>query len=199
IWLGHSDGISSVQGETVTNFYASDGLIDNDVWCIAADAEGKIWIGTVEGVCVFDGKQFVPLEMPEGIKDPTLGVSSARMVHQIVTDRRGNLWITSNAGLFSYANNQLTHVSREAGIQTNFVNRLFEDSKGGLWISSNEGLYYLKDNVARNITAGKIELKKGIGSVAEDKDGVIWFVANQHHLYSYDGTSLTEFQKTEDN
>ena len=29
IWLGHTDGISSVDGELVTNYYESDGLISN--------------------------------------------------------------------------------------------------------------------------------------------------------------------------
>ncbi|MBK6574257.1 MAG: hypothetical protein IPG21_17620 [Saprospiraceae bacterium] len=42
IWLGHTDGISSIKGETVKNYYQSDGLISNDVWCINSDAEGKI-------------------------------------------------------------------------------------------------------------------------------------------------------------
>jgi len=199
IWFGHTDGISSIDGEKVSNYYQSDGLISNDVWCISSDVEGKIWIGTIKGVCVFDKKNFVNFELPEGIRDTTLGVSSAKMVHKILKDSKGCLWISSNAGLFSYSNNTLTHVSKKVGINTNFVNFLFEDRKGGLWISSKEGLYYLKDNVAKNITENNVELGKGIGSIAEDKEGKIWFVVNQHFLYSYDGKELTEFQKSEGN
>lgn len=199
IWLGHTDGITSVAGEKVTNYYESDGLINNDVWCITADTEGNIWIGTIAGVCVFDKKNFVNFELPEGIRDTTVGVSSTKMVHNILEDTKGNLWITSNAGLFSYSNNKLTHVSKELGINTNFVNMLFEDRTGGLWISSKVGLYYLKDHVAKNITNKNIEIGKGIGSIAEDKDGTIWFVVNQHFLYTYNGKDLTEFQKSEEN
>ena len=55
IWLGHTDGVSSVDGEIVTNYYESDGLISNDVWSIAADKKGDIWIGSIDGVCVFNG------------------------------------------------------------------------------------------------------------------------------------------------
>ncbi len=199
IWFGHTDGVSSIKGETVMNYYQSDGLIHNDVWCIEAATDGKIWIGTIDGVCVFDGKKFTNFELPEGKKDTTVGVSSTRMVHDILEDSKGKLWITSNAGLFSYSNDVLTNVSEKAGINTNFVNTVFEDKNGGLWISTKEGLHYLKGNIASNITGGKIEVGKGIGSIAEDKDGKIWFVSNQHFLFTYDGKDLVEFQKSEDN
>ena len=199
IWFGHSDGISSIRGETVKNYYESDGLISNHVWCITADKSGKIWIGTIGGACVFNGQEFIKFEIPEGKIDSTLGVSSTKMIHHIVEDKNGNLWFTSNAGLFLYSNNTLIDVSGKAGIQTNFVNILFEDKAGGLWISSKEGLHNLKDGIATNITAGKIEVGKGIGSIAEDRDGKIWFVSNQHYLYTYDGKDLTEFRKSEDN
>lgn len=199
MWFGHSDGISCIDGEKVSNYYVSDGLISNDVWCISSDAEGKIWIGTIAGICVFDSKKFVNFELPEGIRDSTVGVSSTKMVHEILEDSKGRIWISSNAGLFSYSNNKLTHVSKKLGMNTNFTNMLFEDKTGGLWIASKEGLYYLKDNVVKNITERNIEMGKGIGSIAEDKEGNIWFVVNQHALYTYDGKKLTEFQKSEEN
>ncbi|MBK6265252.1 hypothetical protein JKA74_09390 [Marivirga sp. S37H4] len=199
IWLGHSDGISSIDGNTVTNYYESDGLISNDVWSIAADKNGRIWIGTIAGVCVFNGQGFTEFVLPEGQVDSTLGVSSTKMVHSIFEDSKGTLWFSSNAGLFSYANNSLINVSKKAGIQTNFVNEIFEDKNGELWVSTKNGLYHLINNKGENITKGKIETGKGIGSIAEDKDGNIWFVSNQHHLYSYDGNELIKFQKSEYN
>jgi len=193
IWFGHTDGISSIDGKLVKNYYESDGLISNDVWCISSDTEGKIWIGTIEGACVFDGNTFAKFELPLGIRDSTVGVSSDKMITNLFNDRNGKLWISSNAGLFSYSNNTLTTVSKK-------VESLgFEDKAGGLWISSKQGLYHLKDNVTKNITNESIEIGKGIGSIAEDKDGKIWFVVNQHYLYTFDGKELTEFKKSEEN
>ena len=199
IWLGHTDGISSIKGETVTNYYQSDGLISHAVWCIGSDDEGKIWIGTMEGACIFDGNTFSNFELPLGIKDTTVAVSSDKMINKIFRDRKGILWIASNAGLFSYSNNKLTNVSKKMGIKTNFVSIGFEDKAEVLWISSKEGLYTLNDGVTKKITDSNIEIGKGIGSIAEDKDGKIWFVVNQHYLYTYDGKELTEFKKSEEN
>lgn len=199
IWLGHTDGISSIDGNTVTNYYESDGLISNDVWSIAADKNGKIWIGTIDGVCVFNGQEFTKFVLPEGKIDSTLGISSTRMVHSIFEDSNGTLWFSSNAGLFSYANNSLINVSKKAGIQTNFVNKIFEDKNGGLWVSTKNGLYNLIDNKGKNITKGKIETGKGIESITEDKDGNLWFVSNQHFLFTYNREKLIEYKKTENN
>ena len=183
----------------MTNYYESDGLISNDVWSIATDKNGRIWIGTIDGVCVFNGLDFTKFVLPEGKVDSTLGISSKTMVHSIFEDSKGILWFSSNAGLFSYANNSLINVSKKAGIETNFVNEIFEDKNGKLWVSTKNGLYNLRDNKGTNITKGKIETGKGIGSIAEDKNGNLWFVSNQHYLYTYDGNELIEFQKTDDN
>jgi len=193
IWLGHTDGISSIDGELVTNYYESNGLISNDVWCIATDVIGNIWIGTIEGACVFDGKTFKNFELPIGIKDTTVGVSSDKMINKIFRDKKGKLWISSNAGLFSYSNNTLTHVTKRV------ENIGFEDKAGVLWLTSKEGLYTLNDGEEKKITDESIEIRKGIGSVAEDKEGKIWFVVNQHYLYTFDDQKLTEFKKSEEN
>src|SRR5690606_480318 len=76
IWLGHSEGISSIDGELVVNYYETDGLLDNDVRCIAADTNGSSWIGTIAGVGVYTGSELTNLNLPEGRADPTVGVSS---------------------------------------------------------------------------------------------------------------------------
>jgi ligand-binding sensor domain-containing protein len=199
IWLGHTDGISSINGETVINYYESDGLISNDVWCIEADTNGNVWIGTIEGACKFNGQEFNNFKMPEGKIDSTLGISSKKMVHNITEDSKGSIWLSTNAGLFSYVEGNLIHVSEMVGIETNFVNEIFEDTSGEIWVSTKQGLYKLQGNKSINITGDKIEIGKGIGSIAEDKDGKIWFVSNQHYLYTFDGNELIEFQKSEDN
>ncbi len=199
IWIGHTDGISSVYGNIVTNYYESDGLISNDVWCIATDRNNQVWIGTIEGLCFFNGQEFTNFRLPEGKIDSSLGISSTKMIHNIFEDRKGTLWFSSNAGLFSYGNDSLINVSEMVGIETNFVNQVIEDKEGNLWVSTKIGLYKLSKNSSDNITSGKIESGKGIGSMAEDKDGNIWFVSDQHYLYTYKGNELIEFQKSEDN
>ena len=199
LWFAHTGGLSSLQGSTVTNYHQSHGLPSSDVWNVTADRQGQIWVGTLEGVAVFSNNRFTKFPLPEGLKDPTVGISSTQMVQAILEDSAGTIWISTNAGLFSYAQGQLSHVSANLGIPTNFVNSLVEDPKGGLYVGTKAGLYHVNAQRARNLTDGKLDMGKGIGAMAVDAQGKLWVVVNQHELYSYNGNIFTKFNKTEYN
>ena len=198
IWFGHTDGISSIDGTVVTNYYESDGLISNDVWCITTDVNGNVWIGTIEGTCIFDGKGFTIFELPEGKKDTTVGVSSTKMIHSILEDSKGTIWLTTNAGLFSYTNKKLKHISDEVGVPTNFINKIVEDKKGGFWVSTSIGLFHLKENILTNISEKHFEEPKGTGSIIVDYKGDVWFNCGRS-IYRLSGEKLTEYRIQEGN
>ena len=199
IWIGHTDGLSSIDDNQVTNYYESDGLLSNDVWNIETDSKGNIWIGTIDGLCLFDGKVFTNFQLPEGEIDKALGISSTKMIHNILEDKNSDIWICTNAGLFKYANNILTNVSEKVGIQTNFINEIVETKKDEFLISTKEAVYKMRGEDLLNITSEIPEIGKGAGSIAVDSDDNIWFVFNQHHLYTYNGAEVIEFEKAKDN
>ena len=174
IWLGHTDGVSSFDRGLVTNYSTSDGLISNDVWCLDAANDGKIWIGTIKGACVFDGQNFSSVDLPEGIIDTTLGLSSAQMVHSIMEDSQGKMWFCTNAGLLSITSNA-DSVSTTGGIETNFVNDIIEDRAGGYWISTSVGLYHLKGDTLVNVSENFFDEPKGTGSIVLTARGDLWF------------------------
>ena len=199
IWIGHTDGLSKIDKEQVTNYYESDGLLSNDVWNIETDSKGNIWIGTLDGLCLFDGQEFTNFELPEGKIDTELGISSTKMIHCVMEDRNENIWLCTNAGLFQYADKILTNVSEKVGIETNFVNEIIETKNGEFLISTKVAVYKLIGDDLINITDEIPEVDKGAGSIMEDKDEKIWFVFNQHQLYTYDGEKTIEFEKQKNN
>ena len=198
IWFEHSDGISRLDGTSVTNYYESDGLISHDVWCIETDVNGNVWIGTIEGTCIFDGQGFTKFDLPEGKRDTTVGVSSTKMIHSILEDSKGTIWFSSNAGLFSYTNKKLKNISEELGIPTNFVSKIVEDKKGGFYVSTSIGLFYLKENVLTNISELHFEESKGTGSIIVDYKGDVWFNCGRS-IYRLSGEKLTEYRIEEGN
>jgi ligand-binding sensor domain-containing protein len=198
IWFGHDDGISNIDGELVTNYYESDGLISNSTWCIETDVNGNVWIGTIEGACIFDGQRFTKFDLPEGKLDTTLAISSKKMVHSILEDSKGTIWFSTNAGLFSYSNKELKSVSDDVGIPTNFVSKIVEDRKGGFWISTSKGLFHLKENILTNISEMHFKESKGIGSLVVDFKGDVWFNCSRS-IYRLSGEKLTEYRIEEGN
>ena len=198
IWFGHTDGISSINGTSVTNYYESDGLTSNDVWCIETDVNGNVWIGTIEGTCIFDGQQFTQFDIPEGKIDTTVGVSSTKMIHSILEDSKGTIWLSTNAGLFSYSNKKLKNISDEVGVPTNFVSKIVEDKKGGFWVSTSKGLFHLKENILTNVSEMHFEEGKGTGSIIVDYKGDIWFNCGRS-IYRLSGEKLTEYRIEEGN
>lgn len=193
VWFGHSDGISSIDGASVTNYYESDGLLSNDVWCIETDVYGNIWIGTIKGACIFDGKRFTNFELPEGKIDTTVGVSSTKMIHSILEDSKGTIWFCTNAGLLSFTNKKIRKVSEEVGIQTNFINEIVEDNKGKFWISTSQGLFSLNGNTLTNITEVHFGKSIGTGSIIVDSNGIIWFNCSRN-IYRLDENKLIEYR-----
>lgn len=198
IWFAHRDGISSINGTLVTNYYESDGLISNDVWCLETDVNGNVWIGTIEGTCIFDGKGFINFDLPEGKKDPTAGVTSTKMIRSILEDSKGTIWFSTNAGLISYTNKRLKNISDEVGIQTSFVNKIVEDKKGEFWVSTSIGLFHLKGDTLTNITEMHFDESKGTSSITEDSKGNIWFKIDRT-IYRLSGEKLTEYRIEEGN
>lgn len=59
LWFG-SDGYGAyrVQENTISNLTVKEGLINNSVWFILEDQQQRLWFGTREGLCYYDGKSF---------------------------------------------------------------------------------------------------------------------------------------------
>lgn len=60
IWFTTTrEGIYKYNGKTFTNITVKGGLCDSNVACFYEDELGLIWIGMGDGVCYYDGKNFI--------------------------------------------------------------------------------------------------------------------------------------------
>lgn len=198
IWIGHTGGISYVDGEHVTNYNEFDGLISNDVWCIETDKNNHVWIGTIEGVCKFDGDKFSAFELPEGIKDTTVGVSSTKMIHDIFEDSEGRIWFSTNNGVFIKDNSSLKNLAEKDGLKTSLINKVIETQSGNYWISTSKGLYAYDEETITEVSGTVFDETKGIGSIAEDSNENIWFNCSRS-IYCLKDGDLTEYRIAEGN
>ena len=206
IWFGTSGGIIKYQPEedihpdtgTFTKLSKQQGLIDNDVWSMAIDHKEIIWIGTLEGVSRFDGQEFTTFQIPEAIPDKTRGVTSAKIVHDITEDRKGNIWFGTNGGAYFYDGKTLHHISEKDGLCNNTINDILEDRQGNIWFASHHnGVCFWDGNSITHITEELESQDLEVWSLYEDKSGAVWFPVENKGVYRYKGTSLTNFHQKE--
>jgi hypothetical protein len=64
VWVGSfSDGVAVLDGGNWTVYNTDSGLTSNNINALAADAQGRIWVGTEWGLNVLDGDQWSVYQM----------------------------------------------------------------------------------------------------------------------------------------
>lgn len=79
------------------SFDVSDGLADNSVECIGQDKDGYIWLGTRNGLCRFDGRDFITYRF----KDDDASNMSSNRIHTLLVDS-DSIWVGSFNGLYLF-------------------------------------------------------------------------------------------------
>ena len=165
------------------------------VLSIFKDSQGTCWLGTQNGLWVFDAGASPAFQPVEG--------SPVRMpVMDIIEDRSHNLWFATNgSGLYSF---DLEHGSWKnhpldsdgSVSERNRLLSIMEDNRDFLWIGTEGGGAFRFDPVSEKVTSyGK---KTGLGSdivfeVLEDKLGNLWFSTGMGltRLSAETGNSIT--------
>jgi PAS domain S-box-containing protein len=120
-----------------------DGLSQNGVTAFAQDNHGLIWIGTQEGLNLFDGYEF--RNFYHQIDDPQS--LSHDQIWALLVDQSGRIWIGTDDGLdqFNPATQSFSTFSAlmpgaEGRSKTITVYALAETQDGSIWVGTNLGL-----------------------------------------------------------
>ena len=153
-------------------------LSPNPVNAMYADADGRLWVGTVEGGLNLRERGSTHFAH---FTTANSGLSH-NSVSALTADRHGRLWIgTWGGGVCVTLRKNPHHISRlplpgEYHWRTNFVGALAVDTiNDGLWIGSNAGLYYY-DFATQQLEEpfdGCRQVTGSIGAIV-DRDGFLW-------------------------
>lgn len=121
------------------NYGAADGLPSNTVLAIAQDDAGALWIGTRNGLAVFDGSRFRSWK-------------EYGRVNALALDRQGRLWVGSDQGLAAIDRDRLggnaadlagSDPAVSGGERVDFggpVRALYADAEGFVWATVGDTL-----------------------------------------------------------
>lgn len=175
-----------------------DGLPSMEVYNMLQDSRGYFWIGTDNGLCRFDGKNFKTYYHPK---------QRGKSFSYLQEDNKHRIWALNFAGQIFYIENDTMKLFEpfEKIYKSNFP-RFCMDNKGFLWILSAENppYYYDFDTQKFNTVKG---LKKGfVLSMYADKKGnvlivsdSIYWVHNHKLIKSLGYHSPVTYSKYDDN
>jgi ligand-binding sensor domain-containing protein/signal transduction histidine kinase len=209
LWVGNwGQGLNLVNRTTgeVEHFstrQTGNHKISNDfIHVIFKDADNHIWLGTRNGIVIYDkpGNRFVP--WVEYFKNPALPSFNNVRIFMIIQDKSSNYWIGTQNGLYKInlekSTVEIFQKELEADdhqLSANLIYCLLEDSDGLIWIATVSGLDLYNPVTKKIKHFGKKE--RGLSddliiSLCEDNKGRIWIGTSTYlNIYNKKDSTFT--------
>ena len=177
IWLATRYGLCKYDGYQVTiyksNLYAPGLLTNNSINCLTDDNDNNLWIGTQEGLNVFNKKtgemrQYTSPAIPNNTVSCLLGT------------RDNTVWVGTDEGLCRYDATHDSLVVYDGALTGGVLPRvaiksLMEDADGDLWVGTwSNGLYRYAPKENKFYAYPRINERNSAHVIYQDADRNIW-------------------------
>ncbi len=193
IWLGTWGGglnmfnrkISRVLTYSEDNDYRGYRISNNNVHAILKDSRNRIWIGTNNGVDIFNRMQMRFYPFSEAYAAVPADVFTNNRVFDITEDNNDNIWFATNRGLhkFSYKTNSFDQYyeiyDKGRVLQLNKIYTAVPNGQNQIWLGTDNGLI-LYDYINKEFKQYKLHEKNGEGLSSNmiyallNKDSALW-------------------------
>ena len=199
IWTGTDDGIYYSNGD---NFFklsvpkvenSNNSLLSKNklpVYCVAVDNKNNIWFGTENtGLRCYDGNKFKNFRCINNIwtETSTNDNSQVGFIQSLLTDKKGNVWISSLNSPLQYFDgvsfhsinvDHLKNSEHKKGIEdisTGHFFQMIEDKSGNIWMATrDDGVCRYNGTLLESFTEKDGFFDNSSSCVYETKDGKIW-------------------------
>jgi len=198
IWIGNwGQGLNLYNRETGKVEHYSSKLagkyhISNDyIHCIFEDAMHTIWLGTRDGLMVYEKQKKSFTRPEEFFKDRGFSNFPGLRINMMIQDHHGTYWVATHDGIYRMERNgprpehYYAGAIKEYNISSNLVYALLEDQEGAIWVGTINGL-----DVIDPAKGGITHFRKGekanslsdnfITALCEDQHGDIWIGTNSY-------------------
>lgn len=126
-----------------THYGKEDGLPSNIIYCMIADRDGILWIGSDAGLTRFDGLHTKTFTTKDGL--PTNDIFS------LYCDHQNRIWLTGLSNQIAYCKNgRVYHAGNDSNVAkiniASNCNAVFEDDNGTIWIINSNLVIYKLDS-----------------------------------------------------
>ncbi len=182
LWIGmEGGGLARYAHGEFQSWTTREGLSDDFVRALAQDAQGRIWVGTDNGLMRLDGDRFVRVDGSNGV--PALAV------HAIYPDRKGSLWV-GGSKLIRISGSSVTEYTMNGEASQNRVKSIIETADGTMWVGTVSGL--------NRMAPGQKSFERMLGIAGtvrvlrQTSDGVLWVGMIGQGAWQYRSGTLTQ-------
>ena len=196
VWCGTlAQGAYCLEGETLRHYTkeAWPELGSNYIRAISEDLEGRIWMGTSQGLAIIDTVHGVITHKGAASKDKS-GLSNIS-IWSLLRDKSGTMWIGSYFGGLDYCNFESNVFDfNDFGFQGNagrsLVSSAVCDNSNRVWIGS-EGKGLIEYRYGRAISMDKLPFSAfNIKSLTYDPGSdLLWVCTHMGGLWNYNVTN----------
>jgi PAS domain S-box-containing protein len=180
-------GLASVQAQryNLSIYNVSNGMPGNQVNDIIQDNHGRLWIGTMNGIAVFDGINFSGFDKNNPI--------TSNPIKSLFQDSRGNIWIGMiRKGICKYNGSSFEFYNSSNGLLNDNVNAITEDKKGNIWIGTSDGLNKYDGKMFHSYTSLRGLVNNNIFSLLFDSKGILW-ISTIGGISAFDGKDFHNY------
>jgi PAS domain S-box-containing protein len=168
-----------------STYTVADGLPTNQINDVIQDQNGKLWIGTMNGACTFDGKNFTKFNQEN--------ILSNNPIKSIFQDSKGNVWMgTIRKGVCMFNGSDFQFFTTNEGLLSDIVNSIAEDNRGNIWIGTSEGLSRYDGHKFQSYTTASGLVNDNIFSLYFDDSGKLW-IATIGGVSRFDGKNFRNY------
>jgi ligand-binding sensor domain-containing protein/signal transduction histidine kinase len=190
--------LSVLENGKLVSYGRDDGLPTNSNRCLLQTQDGRIWVGTEAGLCVWTNGKFTTFTRRNGL--------SHDQILSLYEDTERTLWVGTALGLNRFkeqgpddknpASNFQAYSSRD-GLLDDPVLEILEDDFANLWLATRNGVIRVSRTELRALDTGKLSKVSSVTfgkadgmasqvcvgvakpSAVKSKDGRLWFATTK--------------------
>ena len=184
IWLGTSEGIYRIHGNTFDKFSIQDGLSADEVLGFYEDREGGIWAATEGGVDYFHPRNVTTFSKRDGL--------GSDHVDAITATHDNAVWVNTDEALDVLKNGRVDAI--HIGHRWSQPTAIFVDSFDRLWSGIDNDLYLYDHGKFEKVRRKNGGSTRFIVGIAEDSAHDIWaeISGESHELIRVHGLEVVE-------
>ena len=183
VWLGlQSNGVARLRVSQFATVAEEDGLPDDRARSVFQDSQGRVWIGTADGLAQYT----------EGAIHKFMDRSVAPLwdVRSIAEDTMGDLWISAGRDLLTMKNGRFERVAGWAGKYE--IEVVYKDAGGDMWIGTDgAGLFRYSGGRFTSYTTAEGLGSNHVRAILADRKGDLWISTFGNGVSKYSGGRFT--------